>query len=899
MDSPFAYTSGSGGKAGSSAVPASFATAPRGPSHTAVATGRTSAQPHASPPAPAPLPSSLYPAGGPLRQHPPLPPPPPLQPPQQQQRPHSWFQPTHFGPPPSVAQYLSPPQPLPPPPSPSYPVLMPSPLGRRFAQPPSSSPFSTSPPPPPSFFSGAASPADVALVPNSSFIGSDGRDVLFNAARSMRSQRVSRRWSCEPCRKRKRKCDGVRPNCGFCVQRGTYQFCVYLGSKSRIDPVLALRHHEQIVADRADWEAKIAHIDPTWLVSPATLSEMLVKASLQENILRPSYYPAADASLMALRSTTLAARPGAAADEQEVLVDAFFRLQLIVMQLVHRKSFLEERGRVPAFLQAAVCAMGAVDPTLMHLPREVLQYYYEIARAQAMDACDDASIVTLQALLILADLSFHIGKTTAGRLLYGAASRMARFLELHIDPDESSPRLSPVEKEVRRRCWWYCYIAEKTTSLMTMRPPMSRTPAAVLPPCPDALWHSLDAAAMHPHPRLPSVESTFPHFAALLEIHLDLVEQCAAETASAAAAASAQRLRAAETRLAEWRAGLPAGLPIDAEDAARAVERMAAGEAGGGEKAWELPWVVTVATVYHVSTVYVATRKLLWEVPGAIAAGRRRRRLRPVGVEGGVKVEVCEEQRAAAAAAAAFDRGLTAAAAVGRVAAALTAAAGGRCPTFAALPVVVAARFCMFAAAAAAAGGMLFGPTAGGGGDEGGGEGVREAVAREALAALVGLMRRDVGARPGFGAILLTFEDTDGSGGVGGGGDRTAGEKAATLSALGSSSQQLQQQQQYFSMGEEAERAWLDQKEMARPAIGAQLLRLQAMIVAAAEDESGEAGRTETTEFGGGETAVATTTEWEDAFAELIGESGGDGAGSVGGGVDFDLANWMLGSRMG
>ncbi|KAI9355721.1 hypothetical protein DFJ73DRAFT_775385 [Zopfochytrium polystomum] len=48
----------------------------------------------------------------------------------------------------------------------------------------------------------------------------------------------ARRWSCETCRKRKIKCDGIRPTCGFCARKNILP-CVFVGTKDRADVDLA------------------------------------------------------------------------------------------------------------------------------------------------------------------------------------------------------------------------------------------------------------------------------------------------------------------------------------------------------------------------------------------------------------------------------------------------------------------------------------------------------------------------------------------------------------------------------------------------------------------------------------------------------------------------------------
>ncbi|KAI9350015.1 fungal-specific transcription factor domain-containing protein [Zopfochytrium polystomum] len=78
------------------------------------------------------------------------------------------------------------------------------------------------------------------------------------------SRVVPWRWSCETCRSRKTKCDGVRPACGFCVKRGIYP-CTFLGNKTRVDEQLASKHRAQIDRRRR----KMAEQQPMQTFDPA------------------------------------------------------------------------------------------------------------------------------------------------------------------------------------------------------------------------------------------------------------------------------------------------------------------------------------------------------------------------------------------------------------------------------------------------------------------------------------------------------------------------------------------------------------------------------------------------------------------------------------------------------
>ncbi|KAI9321970.1 fungal-specific transcription factor domain-containing protein [Zopfochytrium polystomum] len=374
----------------------------------------------------------------------------------------------------------------------------------------------------------------------------------------------ARRWSCEECRSRKRKCDGVRPCCGNCLKGGRAPLCVYLGYKNKIDFELALKHKREIVAARQHWDDQMSNVDPVWRVTPLTLDEMLFKASLPENLCSPGHYPAADilsASPAAL-NTVLPARPGADAHEQDILTEASFRSSVCFLPLLHRLSFLSKRRFVAAYLQAAVCAVGATESTLRSLPNSVLTYYYDFARSQVLEACDAPSLEHLQTLLILAELSFHLGKIPASRMLFGAACRMALYLKVQIDPDEL-PVLSPVERESRRRCWWVCIVTQRYASILSNRSPAMSEDHHVKSLCSDDLWLSMNPSDVGKLTPMPSGNHSLRFFE-LVSIHVDIVRIGTQSSAAAAPLAEdgavADEMLCLERRLINWALSLPPDL---------------------------------------------------------------------------------------------------------------------------------------------------------------------------------------------------------------------------------------------------------------------------------------------------------------------------------------------------
>ncbi|KAI9327232.1 fungal-specific transcription factor domain-containing protein [Zopfochytrium polystomum] len=474
----------------------------------------------------------------------------------------------------------------------------------------------------------------------------------------------SRRWSCEPCRDRKRKCDGVRPHCGYCKKKGEAATCIYLGTKSK---------------------AKLARVDPDWRVTPETLHEMLVKASLQENILRPSYYPDIDRPSASAASTWLPDRPGADPSEQELLVDAYFDRNIFI-QVIHKKSYIEKRKQLPSFLQATVCAAGASVQTLMTLPKQVLLYYYEFARSRALDACDLPTIENLQALLILADVSFVLGKMPVGRMLFGFACRVALFLEVHIDPDEKTPNLTPVEKETRRRCWWTCFLTDRFVSTTTHRlPTLSDGAVQVKQMCSEDLWFSMEEdAANKLEPLPPNNHASF--FARLLDIALDVIKICANFRPGNLTLKDLQQLTVFEDQLDQWARDHPPDFWTDADQASSWLPT----QSKGGFCSAAGQWAISNYLMYHATLINLATHNLHLVVPPLIV------RVDYVGFASGggrqtmTMATLLEPEVAAAKLALA--KGLTAARNISRVATHLTRL-NIKCPAFGIFPVFVAAQF--------------------------------------------------------------------------------------------------------------------------------------------------------------------------------------------------------------
>jgi len=84
---------------------------------------------------------------------------------------------------------------------------------------------------------------------------------------------------------------------------------------------------------------------------------------------------------------------------------------------------------------------------------------------------DFPSLENFQTLLLISISYFYLGKGYKTFMLLGTAVRMAYGLDLNreLPPDEPA---TPVEREVRRRAFWACYLLDRFAVCGSRRPPM-------------------------------------------------------------------------------------------------------------------------------------------------------------------------------------------------------------------------------------------------------------------------------------------------------------------------------------------------------------------------------------------------------------------------------------------
>ncbi|KAI9339982.1 hypothetical protein BDR26DRAFT_861919 [Obelidium mucronatum] len=123
--------------------------------------------------------------------------------------------------------------------------------------------------------------------------------------------------------------------------------------------------------------------------------------------------------------------------------------------------FLRTFFHQPPVLRMIYCAMAAYTTTPI-LPESIQLSYYARARKALVRAMSDKPThQTVQALLNVCLFAFWKGQPDIGAPFFKMALSLISMLKLDIDPDDSpwlfNLKLSPRQKEDRRRAFWACY----------------------------------------------------------------------------------------------------------------------------------------------------------------------------------------------------------------------------------------------------------------------------------------------------------------------------------------------------------------------------------------------------------------------------------------------------------
>ncbi|KAK9711689.1 hypothetical protein K7432_007662 [Basidiobolus ranarum] len=336
-------------------------------------------------------------------------------------------------------------------------------------------------------------------------------------------QRVT--LACDVCRKRKTRCDGVRPSCSICQSDSIT--CTYkdkmkrrgpqkgytealeqrllkmeyaLGELFRYDPKLeefvergaktqscstddkstilksklAQSTSNSMQGNKVDpWilddEGQMSHYenssDQCLFRSSSELHNNMMEASTNVNAVTKNTYTRS--LLEILPDPQLFSR----------LVDIYFTSINPIFTLLHKAEFLvrlnQNEKEKPYFLLNAMfslsSAMASLNSTwrLENLDAEV---YFRRSRTLLSQVWDKSTMENAQGLVLLSIYSHLIQDFKKSWIYSGIAIRMVEDLGLHRDPNIWNSKLTPNEMESRKRVWWVCYIIDRFSSVCVGRP---------------------------------------------------------------------------------------------------------------------------------------------------------------------------------------------------------------------------------------------------------------------------------------------------------------------------------------------------------------------------------------------------------------------------------------------
>ncbi|KAB5515218.1 fungal-specific transcription factor domain-containing protein [Coniochaeta sp. 2T2.1] len=289
--------------------------------------------------------------------------------------------------------------------------------------------------------------------------------------------------NCKSCRKRKIKCNRLRPSCEACQ---VFQCpCIYdavpkkRGPKTDVLEALLKRVdglEQKLKEKKTDPGSQASETKSNIAPEDSSSNEDNASASAGEAAAK---FPTVDTSRggpgaddSALYSPTAISEPNSEV-QTDALLDTYFNRFHAKPFHILDESTLRQRlqlNQVPNYLVHATCAVGArytPHPSGYQSAVRLSEDYASRARGE-IDT-DEPSVDALQALLLLVTAFTAAGKGKKAYMLLTNAVGMAMALELHREM-EPHARVTPVEREMRRRLFWTCYLLDRFMACGSKRP---------------------------------------------------------------------------------------------------------------------------------------------------------------------------------------------------------------------------------------------------------------------------------------------------------------------------------------------------------------------------------------------------------------------------------------------
>ncbi|KAH7420178.1 fungal-specific transcription factor domain-containing protein [Cadophora sp. MPI-SDFR-AT-0126] len=275
--------------------------------------------------------------------------------------------------------------------------------------------------------------------------------------------------NCKSCRKRKIKCNRLRPTCEACQ---VFQCpCVYDAVPKKRGPktdvLEALLKRVDGLERRLKDEKKSSSDSNEGSAGEKESPNSDTKPK------RPQLETANIPNESAVYSPTPISEPSPPAVQPDVLLDTYFsrchgKAYYILDETSTRQRM--QLNQIPSYLVFAIYAVSArytAHPNGYHAAVRLSEDYAIRARTE-LDI-DDPSVDCLQALLLLAVAFTASGKGKKAHMMLASGIGMAMALELHREFDLKT-RVTPVEKEMRRRLFWTCYLMDRFMACGSKRP---------------------------------------------------------------------------------------------------------------------------------------------------------------------------------------------------------------------------------------------------------------------------------------------------------------------------------------------------------------------------------------------------------------------------------------------
>ncbi|KXJ95065.1 fungal-specific transcription factor domain-domain-containing protein, partial [Microdochium bolleyi] len=294
--------------------------------------------------------------------------------------------------------------------------------------------------------------------------------------------------NCKSCRKRKIKCNRLRPSCEACQ---VFQCpCVYdavpkkRGPKTdvleallkRVDGLEArLKHEKKSEGEHADDAQSVSPENS----EPSSASTMAAPASHSAEP-QPKRMRAPTIQTLApnshardiVPSPPLTSEPPVEV-QSGLLMDTYFsEFHGKPYHIVDEASFRHRyhSKQLPTSLSKAMFAVAARYAPHPHGGTAAVKLSERYAAQSRMEIdSDEPSMDSLQAMLLLVTAFTAAGRGRKAYMLMSMAVGMAIALELHREVDADS-RITLPERETRRRIFWTCYLLDRFMACGSKRP---------------------------------------------------------------------------------------------------------------------------------------------------------------------------------------------------------------------------------------------------------------------------------------------------------------------------------------------------------------------------------------------------------------------------------------------